>query len=107
MFPFRPHSRDEERLTQIADACREIEEPPYPGHSAQIHDFVRCVREGKKPPVDGVEGRRSLELITAIYQSAFTGEPVQLPLIPAHPCYSTAGKLEMARAYIARRAERT
>ncbi|MCS7064952.1 MAG: Gfo/Idh/MocA family oxidoreductase [Fimbriimonadales bacterium] len=107
MFPFRPHSRYEERLTEIAETCREVEDPPFPGHSAQIHDFVRCVRDGRQPPVDGVEGRRSLELITAIYQSAFTGEPVQLPLTPADPCYTTAGKLEMARAYIARRAERT
>jgi len=30
-----------------------------------------------------------------------------LPLTPADPCYTTAGKLEMACAYIARRAERT
>ncbi len=107
MFPFRPHSRDEAQLTEIAETCREVEDPPYPGHSAQIHDFVRCVREGRQPPVNGEEGRRSLELITAIYQSAFTGEAVQLPLTPADPCYTTAGKLEMARAFIARRAERT
>ncbi len=107
MFPFRPHSRDEAQLTAIAEACREIEEPAYPGHAAQIHDFVRCVREGTQPPVSGEEGRLSLELISAIYQSAFTGEPVRLPLTPADPCYTTAGKLEMARAYIARRAERT
>jgi hypothetical protein len=54
-----------------------------------------------------MEGRRALELITAIYQSAFTGEVVPLPLAPESPCYTTAGKLEMARRYVANRAKRS
>jgi UDP-N-acetyl-2-amino-2-deoxyglucuronate dehydrogenase len=30
--------------------------------------------------IDGAEGRRSVELILAIYKSAQTGKPVKLPL---------------------------
>jgi len=65
------------------------------------------VLENRAPRVSAMEGRRALELITAIYQSAFTGEVVPLPLAPESPCYTTAGKLEMARRYVANRAKRS
>ncbi|MFN3691104.1 MAG: Gfo/Idh/MocA family oxidoreductase, partial [Fimbriimonadales bacterium] len=76
-------------------------------HTAEIHDFVFSVLERREPRVPATEGRHALELITAIYQSAFTGEVVSLPLTPESPCYTTAGKLEMARRYTAQQAERT
>jgi len=107
MFPFRPHSRHEERHLQIGEACRSIPERELPGHTAEIHDFVYSVLEKREPRVPASEGRRTLELITAIYQSAFTGDGVQLPLTPDSPCYTTAGKLEMARRYMATRAKRS
>ncbi len=107
MFPFRPYSRQEERLLRIAEVCRSVPERELPGHTALIHDFLRAVRERRAPQVSGVEGRQALELVTAIYQSAFTGEPVSLPLTPQSPCYTTAGKLEMARRYVEQRAKRT
>jgi UDP-N-acetyl-2-amino-2-deoxyglucuronate dehydrogenase len=107
MFPFRPHSRHEERHLQIGEACRAIPEQEIPGHTAEIHDFVYSVLENREPRVSATEGRRALELITAIYQSAFTREVVHLPLATDSPCYTTAGKLEMARRYTASRAKRS
>lgn len=107
MFPFRPHSRQEERLLQIGEACRTVPEQEIPGHTAEIHDFVFSVLEQREPRVPASEGRRALELITAIYQSAFTGDVVELPLTSDSPCYTTAGKLEMARRFTANRAKRT
>lgn len=107
MFPFRPYSRQEERLLRIAEAYRDIPERELPGHTALVHDFLRAIRERRAPKVGGIEGRQALELITAIYQSAFTGEPVALPLTPQSPCYTTAGKLEMARRYVEQKAKRT
>ncbi len=107
MFPFRPYSRHEERLLQIAEICRSVPDQTMSGHTALVHDFVYSVQEKRPPRVGGAEGRQALELITAIYQSAFTGEPVSLPLKPNSPCYTTAGKLEMARRYVAQRVKRT
>lgn len=107
MFPFRPHSRQEERHLQIAEACRAIPEQELPGHTAQIHDFVFSVLEKREPRVSATDGRRALELVTAIYQSAFTQEVVELPLSTNSPCYTTAGKLEMARRYTATQARQT
>ena len=50
------------------------------GHAAQFSDFVAAVRKDRRPAIDGQEGRRSVEIILAIYKSAETGKAVQLPL---------------------------
>jgi UDP-N-acetyl-2-amino-2-deoxyglucuronate dehydrogenase len=50
------------------------------GHMLQFKDFLKAVQEGKKPMVDGHEGRKSVEIILAIYQSSWTGKRVSLPL---------------------------
>lgn len=48
------------------------------GHTRQLADFIDAIKENRKPFVDGAEGRRSVELIEAIYQSARTGTIVRL-----------------------------
>ncbi len=50
------------------------------GHIALYHDFVSALAEGRSPLIDGAEGRRSVELVEAIYRSARTGAPVDLPV---------------------------
>jgi UDP-N-acetyl-2-amino-2-deoxyglucuronate dehydrogenase len=57
-------------------AAKEVSLKGKGGHAAQIADFCSAVREGRPPAVDGREGRRSLPLITAIYESARTGREV-------------------------------
>jgi predicted dehydrogenase len=48
------------------------------GHSALIEDFLRAIETGRAPLCDGTEGRRSLALVRAIYESSQTGQPVTL-----------------------------
>jgi len=48
------------------------------GHRRQITDFIESISEGRPPKIDGREGRRSVELIEAIYRSAETGKSVAL-----------------------------
>jgi UDP-N-acetyl-2-amino-2-deoxyglucuronate dehydrogenase len=50
----------------------------HQGHARQLSDFVEAVRTGRAPLVDGREGRRSVEVIEAIYRSARTGRTVEL-----------------------------
>ncbi|MCA9230860.1 MAG: Gfo/Idh/MocA family oxidoreductase [Planctomycetales bacterium] len=50
------------------------------GHALQFKDFVEAIRTNRTPAVDGHEGRRSVEIILAIYKSAMTGRTVKLPL---------------------------
>ena len=52
----------------------------FQGHKDQLRDFVNAIRNDQSPMIDGVEGRRSVEIILAIYQSAWTGKTVRLPL---------------------------
>jgi predicted dehydrogenase len=47
-------------------------------HARQLGDFVQALEAGHKPLVDGREGRRAVEVILAIYQSAVTGRVVAL-----------------------------
>ncbi len=48
------------------------------GHRRQIEDFVRAIQQGRKPRVDGREGRHAVELIETIYRSAKLGKTVTL-----------------------------
>ena len=48
------------------------------GHSRLIEDFLRAIETGRAPICDGREGRRSVELIEAIYESSRKGLPVGL-----------------------------
>ena len=50
------------------------------GHTSLFADVMDAIEKDRKPYVDAVAGRNALEMILAIYQSAATGKPVQLPL---------------------------
>ena len=52
------------------------------GHLAYYEDIVQSILENKKSLIDGFEGRKSLELISAIYESIETGKEVFLRFIP-------------------------
>ncbi|MBW1711896.1 MAG: Gfo/Idh/MocA family oxidoreductase [Deltaproteobacteria bacterium] len=51
-------------------------------HTEYLKDVVQAIRTGTKGLVEGLEGRRSLELITAIYESAETGREIPLRFRP-------------------------
>ena len=50
------------------------------GHTPLYRDVVEAIKENRQPYVDAKAGRRALELVLAIYQSAATGSFVKLPL---------------------------
>lgn len=52
------------------------------GHVAYLEHVVNSIVHGKKALVDGLEGRKSLELIMALYESIETGKEVFLKFIP-------------------------
>lgn len=52
----------------------------HEGHRRQLADFLQAIDENRPPLVDGRDGRRSVEIIRAIYLSAQTGQMVRLPL---------------------------
>jgi predicted dehydrogenase len=52
------------------------------GHQAYYEHVLDCLQSGRQQLVDGLEGRRSIELISAIYESIETGREVPLRFIP-------------------------
>lgn len=50
------------------------------GHTPLYQNVIEAIESHTQPLVDAEAGRRALELVLAIYQSAATGKPVKLPL---------------------------
>lgn len=50
-------------------------------HELQIADFLEAVAAGRDPAVPGEEGRKVVEIITAIYRSQRDHRPVRFPLV--------------------------
>ncbi|WP_217595490.1 Gfo/Idh/MocA family protein [Cohnella sp. GbtcB17] len=89
-FPVRNTSLEEE----IEHTYNNFENLPYTGHAGQINDVMSAIETGSlKVLIDGGEGRKTLELITAIYEAAVTGNPVSLPLSKDSLFYSRSGLL--------------
>ncbi len=61
------------------------------GHHAYYQHVVDAIRADGPNLVDGLAGRRSLELINAIYESVETGQTVSLQFSPRH---SRLGRME-------------
>lgn len=71
----QPHEGDQDVLSQYSV------NPPNVygfGHQAYYEHVVECISEKKQHLVDGLVGRKSLELINAIYESVETGLEVKL-----------------------------
>lgn len=77
-----------ERLSSDEDVLRKYSvNPPNVygfGHKAYYEHVVKAITEGGPNLVDGLAGRRSLELINAIYESVEIGQSVALQFNPKH-----------------------
>lgn len=78
--------RDEKLLEEMRNRTKTgggAADPAAIGHQAHaelFREFLKALKDGTTPRLDGREGRRSVELILAIYKSAKTGKAVDLPL---------------------------
>lgn len=52
------------------------------GHQAFYQDALECLETGRNTMLAGLEGRKSLEIINALYESAATGNEVFLRFVP-------------------------
>ena len=52
------------------------------GHQQYLENVVACLRGECQNPVGGEEGRKSLELIHAIYESIESKKEIQFPFTP-------------------------
>lgn len=52
------------------------------GHLPYYQDVLKCLDTGRNPMLGGAEGRKSVEIINALYESAFLGREVHLRYVP-------------------------
>lgn len=86
-FP-EPNTALEAQLQALYDGLPEV---AYEAHTGQIDNVLTAIETGAPVLIDGISGRQTLELITAIYKSASTGEKVKLPLTEQDPFYTRSG----------------
>jgi UDP-N-acetyl-2-amino-2-deoxyglucuronate dehydrogenase len=65
------------------------------GHTAMFKDVLDAIQRGRQPQIDGHQGRRSVEVILAIYEAAETRRTVTLPL-KHDPVLKTQKQLEIS-----------
>jgi UDP-N-acetyl-2-amino-2-deoxyglucuronate dehydrogenase len=72
---------------------RYVNPADYPGygHKAYYDHVVSCIEHSTVAAVDGREGRKSLELAAALYESMETGQTVRLPSRGAHSLLGVRG----------------
>ena len=69
------------------------------GHDGQIANVVAAIEGKEELLISGEEGRKTLELITGIYQAGHLGEKVSLPLQVGEPFYRREGVLKKAKHF--------
>ena len=67
--------------------------PPlrYEHHAGQLDNVLTAIETGTPPAITGEDGRRTIELITAIYKAGATRQPAELPLSKDDPFYTVQG----------------
>ncbi len=64
---------------------------PYEHHTGQLENVLTAIETGAQPAITGEDGRRTIELITAIYKAGSTHAPATLPLLAEDPFYTVEG----------------
>jgi predicted dehydrogenase len=75
----------ESYAAQVSGSEFRLTQPSVEPYAAQIADFVAAVREGRPPLVDGVEARKALMVVEALYRSASTGKWVTVDSASSAP----------------------
>lgn len=85
---------DQETMAEVKAYYEGLPDLKYTAFDGQIDNLLSAIAGEATLLVDGESGRRTLELVTAIYQSGTTGERVKLPIGPESLFYTREGILE-------------
>ncbi|WP_096187630.1 Gfo/Idh/MocA family protein [Evansella halocellulosilytica] len=91
--------RNEKLEAELEKAYEEQDSLNFEGHEGQINNMLNAIQGKEEILSDGRDGRETLELIMAIYQSASEGKTVPLPLTSESPFYTREGILKNATYY--------
>ena len=65
---------------KLGDASSDPTHFSSENHKLQIKDFIEAIKKDKEPLVNGIEGRKSLEIVRAIYKSGKASKPIKFPV---------------------------
>ena len=94
--PYAGHTSDPWTFTgrtpaidaQVKEALAGFTPTPPEGFAGQFARYSEAVHSGGPRPVTLPEARDAIELVTAVYYSADTHQPVDLPIETDHPYYA-------------------
>ena len=87
---------DPEMEAQIRAFYDKLPDLEYTDHDGQFANTLAAIYGEEPLLIDGHEGRKTLELVSAIYQSGTTNQRVKLPLRQGDAFYTREGILEAA-----------
>ena len=90
---------NQEWVAEIQKAYDQLSPLQLEGHDGQIANFLAAIEGRESLLVDAEQGRRTLELITAIYQSSHLNRAVQLPMQLHDPFYCREEILRCVKHY--------
>ena len=70
---------------------KELPPIPYENHTGQLEAMLTALETNGPVPISGEEGRRTIEIITAIYEAGSLRRGVDLPLKRDDPFYTVDG----------------
>lgn len=88
-FPEEEHNQ--ELLEKLQKEYNAIEDLQYEGHTGEIENMLTALEKGEKPLITGKDGKRTVELITAIYKAGFQKKTVSLPITEEDEYYTVEG----------------
>ncbi len=92
-----PQEGGNRELTERIEAFYNgIPELAFEGHTGEIDDVLRALETGKGPLITGEDGRKTVELISAIYKAGCLKQTVTLPLDEKDDFYTFEGLLRHA-----------
>lgn len=98
-----PESGGNTQLVAELDALAEQQTRlEHTGHAGHLGDVIAAIRDGRTPLVDGEDGKRAIELVTAIYAAAIERRTIDLPIPPEDPWYRSGTLVERAPRFFAK-----
>jgi len=81
-------------IKQLDDFYASLPKLVHTLHQGQIDDVLTAIETGSRPLITGEDGRRTIELIAAIYKAGTEQRTVELPMQKDDPFYTVKGIME-------------
>jgi len=88
--------KNEKLIAEIKEKHKSMPNLRHQGHTGQIENVLDALEKGGRPAIVGADGRRTIELITAIYMSGCLKRTAELPIKETDEYYTFEGIMKNA-----------